>query len=49
VVLLLAGGYAATTARTAQLHANTFIEAVGVASHRRPRLAAARVPGGMPA
>jgi acetoin utilization deacetylase AcuC-like enzyme len=31
VVLLLAGGYAATVARTARLHANTFIEAAEVA------------------
>jgi acetoin utilization deacetylase AcuC-like enzyme len=49
VVLLLAGGYAATTARTAQLHANTFIEAAGVASRRSPAFVPARVAGGMPA
>jgi acetoin utilization deacetylase AcuC-like enzyme len=31
VVLLLAGGYATTASRTAELHANTFIEAASVA------------------
>ena len=49
LVFYLAGGYAATPARTAQLHANTFIEAAGVASRRSPRLPPARVWGGMPA
>jgi acetoin utilization deacetylase AcuC-like enzyme len=39
VVLLLAGGYAHSAARTAELHANTFIEAAAVAgaAPRRPR------------
>ena len=36
VVLLLAGGYAATAARTAELHANTFIEAAAVAGATGP-------------
>lgn len=49
LVFYLAGGYAATPARTAQLHANTFIEAAGVASRRSPRLPPARLSGGMPA
>ena len=30
VVLLLAGGYAASAARTAELHANTFHEAAAI-------------------
>jgi acetoin utilization deacetylase AcuC-like enzyme len=36
LVLLLAGGYAPTVARTAQLHANTFIEAADVAGAAGP-------------
>jgi len=46
---LAAGALSATPARNAQLHANTFIEAAGVASRRSPWLPAARVSGGMPA
>ena len=36
VVLLLAGGYAPTVSRTAELHANTFAEAAAVATFPHP-------------